>query len=89
MGTAAVKIKIMPSSPEVNLQKIEEEAKSLLEQEGNNISFEQEPIAFGLKAVHASFGWPEEKGLDDIEEKLRQIEDVNSVNVIDIRRAIG
>ena len=56
---------MMPTSPEVNLSEIEKEAKILLEtNEAGNIGFEQEPIAFGLKAVYVSFMWPEEKELE-------------------------
>ena len=44
---------------------------------------------FGLKAVILSFAWPEEKELEDLEQQLKQVEDVNSVQVVDIRRAVG
>ncbi len=90
MGNAIVKIKMMPTSPEVNLEKVEGDAKKLLEEKGaRNIGFEQEPIAFGLKAVYATFMWPEEKELEELEEKFRKIENVQSSEVVDMRRAIG
>lgn len=90
MGTAAVKIKIMPDSPASNLKEIEEKVKALVEKDrGKVMGFTQEPIAFGLKAVYVSFEWPEEKELDELEEKLNKIKDVKSAEVIDIRRAIG
>ena len=88
MGIVAVKIKLMPSSVETNLTKIEASAKSLIESlGGKNPSFTQEPIAFGLKAIIAFFAWPEEKELEKLEEKLGKIKDVNSVQVVDMRRA--
>jgi elongation factor 1-beta len=90
MSIAAVKIKIMPTSPDVNLQEIEESAKSVIEEfGGKNPTFEEEPIAFGLKAIIALLAWPEEKELEDLEGELQGIENVNSVQVIDIRRAFG
>lgn len=90
MGIAAVKIKIMPTSPDTDLEKIKDEAKSLIEDMGGkNCKFEEEPIAFGLKAIIAFFAWPEEKELEELENSLNDIEDVNSVQVIDIRRALG
>lgn len=90
MGIAAVKIKFMPLSPESDLEKIEKEAKEIIETEGGkNPSFEKQPIAFGLNALITLFAWPEEKGLEELEEKLKKIENINSVQVIDIRRAIG
>lgn len=90
MNIAAVKIKIMPSSPKTNISKMEKNVKSILEKHGvKNPKFEIQPIAFGLKALIVMFGWPEEKSLDFLEEKLGKIQNVSSVQVIDIRRAIG
>ena len=90
MGTAVVKMKVMPTSPEVNLEKMEEEVKSLIEKAGGKgCNIQEEPIAFGLKAIIAMFAWPEELELDNLEANLQKIEDVNSVQLIDIRRALG
>jgi len=90
MVTAAVKMKFMPSSPEVNLKEIKTKAEEILKNEDvAHSSFEEEPIAFGLKAIIATFGWPEEKPLEELEEAFGKIENVNSVQLIDIRRAIG
>ena len=90
MGIIAVKTKLMPSSVEANLEKIKEEAKILIEQkDGKNCKFEQEPIAFGLNAIIILFAWPEEQELEKLEEALKKVENVNSVQVIDIRRIIG
>jgi len=90
MSTAAVKIKIMPTSPDANLENIKDTAKSMIEgMGGGNPTFTEEPIAFGLKAIIALFAWPEEKELEELEGKLKDTEDVNSVQVIDIRRAFG
>ena len=91
MGTTLIKIKIMPSSPEVNLKKIEEKAKKIIEKnKGARINFVEEPIAFGLKAIIANFEQDESNGeLEPIEKELKKIKEVNSVEVIDIRRAFG
>lgn len=90
MGIIAVKIKIMPSSPKVNLEEIKQKAEELIKkQKGKNPSFEQEAIAFGLNALIVLFAWPEEKQLEELEEQLKSIENVNSIQVIDMRRAIG
>lgn len=90
MGIVAVKIKLMPTSPEADLKKIEEVARTSIEEAGGkNPSFEKQPIAFGLNALEALFAWPEEKELEELEENLKKIENVNSVQVVDIRRAIG
>ena len=90
MGITLVKIKLMPTSPESNLDEIKQKAKLILEEKkGKNPRFEEEAIAFGLKAVIASFQLDENDELDPIEEELKTIENVNSVQVIDMRRAIG
>jgi elongation factor 1-beta len=90
MGTALVKIKIMPTSPEVDLEKIRESAKEIVESnKGKNPSFEEQPIAFGLKAVIVGFAIDENDELEPIENALRNIENVNSAEVSDMRRAFG
>jgi len=87
MGTAGIKIKIMPSSPDVNLDEIQNKAKALVEEKGGkNREYEIQPIAFGLNAIIAFFEWPEEQELDSIEEALKNIENVSSVQVIDMRK---
>ena len=90
MGTALLKIKLMPSSPEVNLEEIKEKAKEIVEKsQGRNCRFEEEPIAFGLKALIVSFDIDEQQELDPIENGLKDLENINSAQVIDMRRAFG
>lgn len=90
MATSILKIKIMPASPETDLEKIKEEAKKEIEKLSAKLhGTETEPIAFGLKALILTILWPEDKALDLIESALGKIEDVNSVQVIDFRRAFG
>lgn len=90
MGVAAVKIKLMPTSPEADLELVRASVEKLLESEQvKGPQFEIQPIAFGLKALIAMFGWPEEKELDKLQDQLGKIENVNSVELLDIRRAIG
>ena len=90
MGTALITLKLMPSSPEVNLEEIKEKVKPLIEKGlGKNPRFEEEPIAFGLKAIKVFFELDETIELEPIEESLGKIENVNSVQVIDMRRAFG
>ena len=90
MGVALLKIKLMPTSPEVNLEEIKENAKKIVEKgKGRNPRFEEEPIAFGLKAVMVFFDIDESQELDTIEEELRKIKNVSSAEVTDMRRAFG
>lgn len=89
MGTIGVKIKIMPLSPEVNLEEIKKQAAKLIEEkEGKNSRFEEEPIAFGLKALMLFFDWPEEKELEELENKIKEIKNVSSAKIVDMRRLL-
>ena len=82
----------MPESPEVNLDKIEEEAKKkILKFAGEGeIKAEQVPVAFGLKSINLIFIMNESQGsTEPLEDSLADIEGVQSVEVTDVRRAIG
>lgn len=90
MGIVAVKVKIMPESTETDLVKVEEDVKRTMGKKNvKNPQFEVQPIAFGLKALIVLFGWPEEKELNVVEKNLQKINGVGSVEVVDMRRAIG
>ncbi len=89
-GIVAVIAKIMPESPDEDLDRIQGEARSLLEGEGaQNISFELRDIAFGLKAIMIKFAWHEEKDTSIYEDALSKIEGVSSATTEDYRRAFG
>ena len=80
----------MPTSIETDLEKLKQIAKEIIEQEkGVKCNFEEQDIAFGLKAIIAGFSLDEEYELESIEEKLREREEINSVEVSDMRRAFG
>jgi len=92
MANVVITIKIMPESPEIDLSAIEEEAKKKIAAfagEGD-VKAEQEPIAFGLKALKILFVMDESKGsTEELEKDIAGVEGVNSVEVVDVRRAIG
>ena len=80
----------MPESLNVNLENLGKKAKKAIESEqGKNVRFEKEPVAFGLVALIAGFAIDESLSTDIFEEKLRKIKEVSSVDIIDFRRAIG
>jgi len=92
MANAVITVKIMPESPEVDLSKIELEAKRIIAKfagEGETKT-EIEPVAFGLKALKIIFVMDEKKGSPDpVAEKIQILEGVNSAEITDVRRAIG
>jgi elongation factor 1-beta len=90
MGTMLLIYKIMPSSPDANLEEIEEKVKKAIEEkEGKKVSFTREPVAFGLNAIKVGFDLDEKNDLDPIQSSLEAIENISSVEVEDMRRAFG
>ena len=90
MGEVFITIKIMPTSPSVNLDDLEANSKKKAEELGAKIlQIKREPIAFGLTAVLITLIWPEEKDPDVVEVEMAKVKDVNSIQVTDVRRAIA
>jgi translation elongation factor aEF-1 beta len=90
MGVVAVIVKVMPSGPDVDIEGLKSGIVEVLEGEGaQNISFEIQDVAFGLKALMVKMAWPEEKETDLIVEKAKRVENVSEVDVVDYRRAFG
>ncbi len=90
MAKVLIIARVMPESPETDLESIKQEAQAFLKSEGAlQVSFEEIPIAFSLKALMVKTDFPEEKGTDIVEEKLTSIKGVSSVKIEDYRRAFG
>jgi elongation factor 1-beta len=90
MGTVLITLKIMPASPEVDLEAIKNSVKEKIEAcKGEGVSFEEVPVAFGLKSVMVRFSLDEANELEPIENSVVEVENVNSVSVDDMRRAFG
>ena len=91
MADVVITLKIMPVSPEVDLDNLEKTAKEKISAFGGEVGKVQiEPVAFGLKALNLLFVMDEAKGAtDSLEEDIDSLEDVASVEVTDVRRTIG
>jgi len=92
MANVIITLKIMPSSPDVNLNEIEKKALTLIKEfsENSETKTEVKPVAFGLNSLNIIFVMDESKGsTEELENKIKEIEGVNSVEVVDVRRAIG
>lgn len=74
MGMVALEFKIMPESPETDLEKIKSEISKKIKIQDSKI----EPIAFGLNALKILVIVPD-KETGDIEGKLREIKGVSEV----------
>ena len=91
MSQIVVSLKIMPGSPEIKLDNIESKVKEIIIKnvgEGE-MKTETVPVAFGLNSLNIIFVMSEDNKLDPIEDSIKNVEGVNSVEVIDVRRAIG
>lgn len=91
MAQVVITLKIMPDSPDVNLEDIKAEAKELISEFGGEVGREEiEPVAFGLKALKLFFVMNESLGsTESLEETINKIDGVQSVEVTDVRRAVG
>jgi elongation factor 1-beta len=81
----------MPESPDIDLSKIEKKAVKRIKEFGGDVGkVEMEPIAFGLKALILMFVMEESIGSTEaLEEDIQKIAGIQSVEVTDVRRAIG
>jgi elongation factor 1-beta len=65
MGSYLVRVKVMPSGPEVPSAKLLESVKGALEKEMSVKGSKEDPIAFGLYALIIDVIAPEEEGMVD------------------------
>ncbi len=85
----------MPESPEEDLKKISKSVNEKIRtfaslKEDEEIRIQEEPIAFGLKALKIMFVMNESQGsTEPLEKSLQEIKGVASVEVTDVRRTIG
>ena len=83
----SVRIRITPADIDTDLSAIEKELSEISKSYGKLHSAEIKPIAFGLNCLEASILLDDSKGgIDEIEEKLRKLDQVSQVDVLDISR---
>ena len=91
MGDALVEMKEMPESPDVDMDSMKsfctKEIKAVSSKD--QIKAEEEPVAFGLKALKFTFLVDEDAGgLDDLEDALRSHEDVRDAETLSVSRTL-
>ena len=77
MGKVAMSIKVMPTSVEVDIEKIGKEIKKHLEVKDLKI----EPIAFGLKALKVLVLLDDAEGSEKVEKILSSIKGVGEIEI--------
>ncbi len=87
MGEVVATIKLMPESPDVDIAKIKVDIEKSIPEEAELHKIEEEPIAFGLIALNVMVVVGDiEGGTEKVEEALSKIDNVSSVEVVDVRR---
>ena len=82
MGKVAVKLKIMPESPEVDLDALQERLEGALPEGAKIQGFERDDVAFGLVALLPTVIVPDDAGGSEaVEEAFGGVEGVESIAV--------
>ena len=86
MGDAAVRMKVMPVSMDVDLKLLAEEIKKVVPSFARLHAIQEMPIAFGLKALIVVTIMDDKGGRspDEIEEAVRKLPDVESAEVEEV-----
>lgn len=87
MGKVAASIKVMPESPEIDLDALQEHLEQALPEGARVSGFDREEVAFGLVALLPTVVVPDEAGgTEAVEEAFSDLDDVESVSVEDVGR---
>ena len=84
MGEVVATLKIMPESPDVDLEALKAAIQAAMPAEAEFHKIEEEPIAFGLVALNLIEDG--EGGTESTEEAMAKLADVASVEITDTRR---
>lgn len=87
MGKVAAKIKVMPNSPELDLDELEDKLEDSLPEGAKIKGFERDDVAFGLVALLPTVIVPDDAGgTEAVEEAFTEVEGVESVSVENVGR---
>lgn len=88
MSNVAAVLKVMPTSPEVDLESLKQAVENAVP-EGQFNGIEEDPIGFGLVALHVTIIVDDgEGGTEPAEAAISALDDVESVEVINVGRLI-
>lgn len=87
MGKVAAKLKVMPQSPEIDLDGLQEDLEAALPEGAKIRGFERDEVAFGLVALLPTVIVPDDAGgTEAVEEAFGGVEGVESVSVENVGR---
>ena len=87
MGKVAAAVKVMPQSPEIDLDDLQETLEGALPEGAKINGFEREDVAFGLTALVPTVVVPDDEGgTEAVEEAFDDLEEVESVSIESVGR---
>lgn len=87
MGKVAAKIKVMPESPDIDLDDLQERLENSLPEGAKINGVERDDVAFGLVALYPTVVVPDDAGgTDAVEESFGGVDGVESVQVEQVGR---
>ncbi|MDL5361169.1 elongation factor 1-beta [Halalkalicoccus sp. NIPERK01] len=87
MGKVAAKLKVMPQSPEIDLDELQDRLEGSLPEGAKINGFERDDVAFGLVALLPTVIVPDDAGgTEAVEERFSEVEGVESVEVENVGR---
>jgi elongation factor 1-beta len=87
MGDVAAAIKVMPNSPDVDLDDLQDRLEASLPEGAEISAVNTDDVAFGLTALIPTVIVPDEEGgTEAVEEAFSTVDDVESVSVEDVGR---
>jgi elongation factor 1-beta len=87
MGKVAAKLKVMPQSPEIDLDELQERLEEALPEGATIKGFERDDVAFGLVALLPTVIVPDDAGgTEAVEEAFQGVEGVESIAVENVGR---
>ena len=93
MANAIITLRIMPESPDINLEQVQKLAEAKIDVfVGKHMQkqFEIKPVAFGLKSLDIHFMMNESLGSpDSVADEIATIEGVQNAEITKVTRAMG
>lgn len=87
MGKVAAKLKVMPQSPEIDLDELQDRLEASLPEGAKIKGFQRDDVAFGLVALLPTVIVPDGSGgTEAVEEAFTGVEGVESVSVDTVGR---
>ncbi|WP_332899462.1 MULTISPECIES: elongation factor 1-beta [unclassified Haladaptatus] len=87
MGKVAAKMKVMPNSPEIDLDDLQDRLEQSLPEGAKINGFERDNVAFGLIALLPTVIVPDGAGgTEAVEEAFIEVDGVESVSVENVGR---